>query len=550
MSIGDFDFLITKIAKKVASWKGKFLSMGGKLTLIQVVLGSVPIHILSVLKPPSKNLQSIEKLFSQFFWGEHGGKGKKAWISWKKVTKPREEGGLGIKALAEMMAALHTKLAWNVQTKDSLFAKFLKAKYLQGSGVTLQHTHNRSPLWSAIASQWNFLQANIAYTYNKYIWKPDQKGTFSFKSAWRTLRGNATVWAIAGNVWKSYIPLKLSVFFWRLWFKGIPTDDRIQRCAIPIVSKCSCCTNPSMENAEHLFFQSEVAQHTWNHFATLFGIDISHDSNWQQRCKNWWSKTLKNSQDMILASIVPTLILWELWKLRNEIRHEVSSFSMQTVIYRVLNWIRELNLLIKPKKKVSFSGIISLQMLNVQMKTVKIKRPTLVQWKPPTGNLLKLNIDGASKGNPGRAGCGGVVRNSSGDLILAFSEYLEIGTNNKAEMQGLYSGLLICYQLGIFEISVETDSQLLVHWFSECLDPPWSLLDIWQNIRGLADVMNIHISHVFREGNVVADALAKLGAGGNSEFYYCSVDLPTDVSKAWNNDLMGLPVWRNHNEYR
>lgn len=85
--------------------------------------------------------------------------------------------------------------------------------------------------------------------------------------------------------------------------------------------------------------------------------------------------------------------------------------------------------------------------------------------------MLKLNIDGAARGNPGDSGCRGIVQNSLGEVIFAFSESLDVGSNNKAEMCALWSGLFLCYQLDILSINVETDSLLLVKWF-EKITPP------------------------------------------------------------------------------
>jgi hypothetical protein len=46
----DWDFLINKVEKKLASWKEKMLSLGVRLTLIKLVLGVIPIYWMSVFK--------------------------------------------------------------------------------------------------------------------------------------------------------------------------------------------------------------------------------------------------------------------------------------------------------------------------------------------------------------------------------------------------------------------------------------------------------------------------------------------------------------------
>jgi hypothetical protein len=53
-------------------------------------------------------------------------------------------------------------------------------------------------------------------------------------------------------------------------------------------------------------------------------------------------------------------------------------------------------------------------------------------WKPPPEGSLKLNFDGASKGNPGRTGTGGVIRDSQGKIIRLYTGSLGNSTNNAA----------------------------------------------------------------------------------------------------------------------
>ena len=55
---------------------------------------------------------------------------------------------------------------------------------------------------------------------------------------------------------------------------------------------------------------------------------------------------------------------------------------------------------------------------------------------------LIIEADGGSRGNPGPAGYGAVVRDAStGELLAERYEYLGIATNNFAEYRGLLAGL-------------------------------------------------------------------------------------------------------------
>ncbi|GFY81999.1 hypothetical protein Acr_02g0002390 [Actinidia rufa] len=56
-----------------------------------------------------------------------------------------------------------------------------------------------------------------------------------------------------------------------------------------------------------------------------------------------------------------------------------------------------------------------------------------VGWKPPSTGMFKLNIDGASKGNPGKAGAGGLIRNHEGRWVAGFCH--NIGTTNSLEAE-------------------------------------------------------------------------------------------------------------------
>jgi len=83
-------------------------------------------------------------------------------------------------------------------------------------------------------------------------------------------------------------------------------------------------------------------------------------------------------------------------------------------------------------------------------------------WAPPRDGFLKLNFDGASKGNPGRAGYGGVFRNSLGQALWAFHGYIGQDTNNSAELEGLIHGLQLALDKQWLPLVVEGDSKIIL----------------------------------------------------------------------------------------
>lgn len=72
----------------------------------------------SVVLPP-KILQGIDKLDRNFIWDSSENRKKVHLIGWRKVTKAKEEGGLGIHAAKPKNTALLAKLSWRFHAEKS-----------------------------------------------------------------------------------------------------------------------------------------------------------------------------------------------------------------------------------------------------------------------------------------------------------------------------------------------------------------------------------------------------------------------------------------------
>lgn len=81
--------------------------------------------------------------------------------------------------------------------------------------------------------------------------------------------------------------------------------------------------------------------------------------------------------------------------------------------------------------------------------------------RAPNGLELFIFIDGASRGNPGRAGAGVYIVNREGKKIAGTGRYLGRKTNNEAEYEALLLGLREAKRLGGEAVRIFTDSELV-----------------------------------------------------------------------------------------
>jgi ribonuclease HI len=75
---------------------------------------------------------------------------------------------------------------------------------------------------------------------------------------------------------------------------------------------------------------------------------------------------------------------------------------------------------------------------------------------------LTINCDGGSRGNPGKAAAGFVIRDSTGKVLAEEGIFLGMATNNEAEYEGLIRALVKAASLGGKKLKVIMDSELVV----------------------------------------------------------------------------------------
>ena len=64
--------------------------------LIQASSSAIPAYVMQSNLLPNKVLDGIDKVNRNFLWGSVDNKRKMHWVGWNKITRPKEEGGLGL----------------------------------------------------------------------------------------------------------------------------------------------------------------------------------------------------------------------------------------------------------------------------------------------------------------------------------------------------------------------------------------------------------------------------------------------------------------------
>ena len=121
----------------------------------------------------------------------------------------------------------------------------------------------------------------------------------------------------------------------------------------------------------------------------------------------------------------------------------------------------------------------------------------------------KLSTDGGARGNPGPAAYGYVLETEDGTVLDARGETIGVATNNVAEYSGLIAGLRKAVDLGIDELEVVSDSELIVRQMTgEYKVKNEALRELKDEASALADRLpKVRYTSVRREHNELADKL-------------------------------------------
>ena len=134
-ALGVWDTVEDRFRKRLASWKSQYISKGGRLTLIQSTLSSLPIYCLSLFRMPVSICSRLEKIQREFLWSGGSLAKKTHLVNWKTVCTEKKKEGLGLCRFSILNKALMRKWCWRfANERDSLWRKVIRSKFGEDYG--------------------------------------------------------------------------------------------------------------------------------------------------------------------------------------------------------------------------------------------------------------------------------------------------------------------------------------------------------------------------------------------------------------------------------
>jgi ribonuclease HI len=113
-------------------------------------------------------------------------------------------------------------------------------------------------------------------------------------------------------------------------------------------------------------------------------------------------------------------------------------------------------------------------------------------------------------------------------------------TSYKSKLCGFMKAIEIANQKNWKNIWIESDSALLVLASKNSSKIPWDLRNRWLNVMAMCRGMNCMVTHIYREGNQVADSLANYALSLTDVMFWQTI--PSFIRVSCSKDQLG---WSN-----
>jgi hypothetical protein len=309
------------------------------------------------------------------------------------------------------------------------------------------------------------------------------------------------------KIWSTKHWPKISTFLWLVAHRSILTWDNLMKWGFIGPSICPLFLGEA-ESQNHLLNLCFYSSQVWDQCAIVMRISDRKCEGLRETIEEWRDTTFQSPILNRIWKLLPGFILWKLWKERNRCIFLTTHRDWKIIWTQIHSNIRE-TISLQSWKEMDLKCPTHEQSIldswNVTPNPFLTKNPQRSQtkgnpslWSPPPAGFIKLNFDGASKGNPGATGFGVVFRNRQGNILLISMGSLGHTTNNATELWGLTKGLQIAHAQGYHQLIVEGDSQVILNLFGKILNgaDPDKISPCWHLSLGLSTIATLIRPHL------------------------------------------------------
>ena len=276
----------------------------------------------------------------------------------------------------------------------------------------------------------------------------DKRGWGTKSGAYTTAEGYRsllTVPYVAPNpihwkfVWYIQSIPKVDLFCWNVAHNSILTAENLRKRGLEGPSICSLCKNKE-ENLDHLLITCPFSREVWRESLSLNHSNFSMPDLTVELFSNWAESSpfLLSKKALLKAAwmLIPKFIIWKLWLERNNriFRNVENNPSMVALKARILlgdaldHKLGLSNLQPLDNKEINWLSTITPNAQNSPIARqpkladweIRLEEANFINWRCSLG-IHCLFFDGASKGNPGPSGGGGVLLSPSGSTRHSYA---------------------------------------------------------------------------------------------------------------------------------
>uniref|UniRef100_A0A453JT76 Reverse transcriptase zinc-binding domain-containing protein n=1 Tax=Aegilops tauschii subsp. strangulata TaxID=200361 RepID=A0A453JT76_AEGTS len=374
--------IVDNVLNFLPGWQRGLITRAGRLVLVHDVVMARPTHHLLVADAPKWAVECVNKRCRAFFWeGTEQIHGGQCLVSWQKVCRPKELGGLGIMDLKrhglalrlrwewlrrtdpskpwhglpmtcnpQVQIAFNSLVHWRLGSGDKVL--FWKDRWIDGASIDdiapdikklirTQTANKRLVKDGLLNHRWASditgelstdgliqlirlweIMLNTQLNPNQQdeaIWPWNERGVYTSASAYKMLFMGAIKAAFACWIWKCWAPLPIKIFMWlALQYRVWTSDRRLRHGLQEQASSCFLCAQEE-DNIDHIMTQCAYSKQVWFTTFSRSRIDTLLIPDGNNTLETWWGATRKHIHKTYRRAFdsLVSLVCWSIWKQRN-----------------------------------------------------------------------------------------------------------------------------------------------------------------------------------------------------------------------------------------